>query len=491
MKLDMNITDKNTRPVVVSRPKIKITPKPKKKKRWVLFLVLGIVIVILGGLGFVVFKGIQLSQKIGLNLGGSSISLTNKEPELNRDSTGKYTNFLILGLDATGGNTDTVMIASYNYDENRMVMLSIPRDLYVEVPCGYDGSITKSSKEYFKINSVYICAGGDTAGFQALEQTVKNVTGIEIQYYAMVNFNGLIDIINSVGGIDINVPEGFTDSTYPADPGKGTTFDGGDGIGLGYWMTVTFKAGIQHMDGKTALEYARSRHGTYTDTGNAVLDYGRAAHQQQVILALKDKILSTSTLTSPKAIMGIISSVSDNLKISPFTINDIEAALNLVKKFNNSGNSYSFVLTPDAANKNISVSSALGSSHQEPKLGLGKYSDIQTYVQDILTTPALYNENAMIYVYDDGLGYQATYKKVLALQDQYPFLNIIFGGSTKYDEQGDYIYTDDTDKTFKATIDEFANTLSITNKTKPNFVTTNLYGDVTILLGSEVQTTQQ
>ena len=317
MTLDMKLTDVNTKNIEL--PKV-ATPleisKPKRKKKWGLFVVLGILIIVLGGIGFVVFKGVQVFQKIGLKIDSSSLSLSNKQPELQRDSTGKYTNFLIIGIDTRpatgkGANTDTIMIASYNYDTNNMVMVSVPRDLYVEVPC-YAGG-------YFKINAVYACAGQDQAGFQALEKKLKDVTGLEVQYYAMVDFDGVVKIVDAVGGIDINVTRAFTDICYPAD----SSSDAGSHFGFcidswGWWKTVSFKTGVQHMDGKTALEYARSRHGTYDDTLKGVLDYGRAAHQQAVVLALKDKVLSTSTLTSPKAIMNIFSSISSNLKISPF-----------------------------------------------------------------------------------------------------------------------------------------------------------------------------
>ena len=498
MTLDMHITDKNNKTVVTPkniRPTQLIGQKPKKKGKWWVWVIISILVIIFGGLGYIVYKGIDLSKKIGLNLNAGSL-ITEKQPELEKDSTGKYTNFLILGLDAGGGHTDTIMVVSYNYDTHNIVMFSIPRDLYVATSCSYTSNeesmnIIYGGKSYFKINAIYSCYGSDENGFKHLESTIKDVTGVEIQYYAMVNFDGLKDIIDAVGGIDINVPKGFTDQYYPAEKGEGSTYCG-DGIGCGYWKSITFKAGVQHMDGKTALEYARSRHGAYTDGSGPVLDYGRAAHQQEVILALKDKVLSTSTLTSPKAIMGLISSVSDNLTISPFTVNDIEATLNLVKTFNTDGRSYSsFVLTPYAANGQIVIGSTKASDHQEPKLGLGKYSDIQEYIQDILTKPAFYSENntnPLIYVYDSGLGYQETYQKTKDLQNQYPFLNIVFGGTTTYNENGDYIYSDDTESTYPVTIEEFANTLNITNKTKPDFVTTNLYGDVTILLGKQTQT---
>jgi len=384
MTLDMKITDEKE----ITAPKENILlEKPKRKKRIGLWITLAVIAIILGGLGFVIFKGVSIFEKIGLKIDSGSLSLMNVEPELKKDSTGKYTNFLIIGIDtrenAGGLNTDTLMLVSYNYDTKDIVMISVPRDFYVEIGDG--------SKWYDKINAVYAFTRdeNDKVGLQELQRTVEEVTGTEIQYYAMVNFEAFTQIVDSVGGVDINVENSFTDYSYP--------------LGLKY-QTVSFKAGIQHMDGETALKYARSRHSS--DNGEG-LDYMRARRQQKVVMAVKDKILSTSTLTSPKAVMGLISSVSDNIQISEFTISDIQAGLNLAKAFNDNGSlSYSFVLEPLAGNSEIIISSDLGSSHQEPKLGLGKYTDINEYVDIIMTKPQLYSENAKIYVYNAGLGYQ-------------------------------------------------------------------------------------
>jgi LCP family protein required for cell wall assembly len=495
MTLDMHITDKNNKTVVTPkniRPTQLIGQKPKKKSKWWVWVIISILVIIFGGLGYIVYKGIDLSKKIGLNLNAGSL-ITEKQPELEKDSTGKYTNFLIVGIDTRpdqgGLNTDTMIVVSYNYDTNTIDMVSIPRDLSVEI---------NNSGWYNKINSVYASAENKEkgTGMSALQQTVTKLTGIDIQYYALVNYQAFLDLIDAVGGIDINVPVAFTDTCYPADSSKDTGAHYGWCIDSeGWWKTVSFDTGVQHMDGKTALEYARSRHGEFS-TGKDVTDFGRAIHQQEVIMAVKDKILNTSTLTSPKSIMAIISSIADNITTSGFTINDIQAGLNMAKNFSdNNGKQYSFVLDLEAGNKqliaNISTYDENGTLTAYligPKLGLGKYSDIHEYIQDILDKPELYSEKPLIYVYDSGLGYQETYQKTKDLQNQYPFISIVFGGSTKYDENGDYIYSDDTESTYPVTIEEFANTLNITNKTKPDFVTTNLYGDVTILLGKQTQT---
>lgn len=477
--------------------KIKIQSLKPKRKKWPLILILSLVVLILGVIGFGIFKGIQVFEKIGLKIDSTSLAINNKEPELQKDSTGKYTNFLIVGIDTrpdSGGlNTDTMMVVSYNYDTNNLVMISVPRDLTVDVGNG----------SYNKINSVYYFgeAKEKGTGLKVLQDKISQVTGIDIQYYAMVNYDAFVDIIDAVGGVDINVEKSFKDVCYPSTKGeKGSYLANCGEYAKSYWKTVSFAEGVQHMDGETALEFSRSRHGTYTDSGADVTDYGRAAHQQQVLLAIKDKVLSTSTLTSPKALMGIISSVADNIKISSFTISDIQAAINLAKKFNDdNGNSYSFVLSPDVAQGEVIANANLYDASGKiikayriaPKLGIEKYSDVNKYVSLLIKEPALYNEDAKIYVYNTGLGAQNAYNKVQDLKAQYPFLNIVYKGALTTQTDGIYVYSHKENE-FTQTVTDFSNYLQTTNITKPDTITTNLNNeDVTILLGKEITISNQ
>ncbi len=488
MTLDMQMTDTNKMdmPLVevpkkdTSIIKTKSPETPKKKRKWGWLIALIVILLVGGVIGFAVWKGVSIFQKIGLKIDAGSLAITNQEPELQKDSSGKYTNALIIGIDTrdNGGglNTDTLIVSSYNYDTNSITMISIPRDLTVE--------IGEDSGWYNKINAVYAFTKEDDneeAGILELKRTIEELTGMEIQYYAMVNFEAFVQIVDAVGGVDINVENSFTDYQYP--------------LGTKY-QTVSFKSGIQTMDGETALKYARSRHSSDNGEGS---DFMRARRQQKVIMAIKDKILSSETLTSPKAIMGIFSAVADNIKISAFTISDIEAALNLAKDFNdNNGMSYSFVLDPSAGNSqlvaNLSTYNADGSLAAYvigPKLGLGKYEDINEYVDYVLANPGIYADDANIYVYNTGLGSQEVAEIVKTLKAEYPYINIINKGTLYSDKEGTYIYSH-TENESTNTVNELAENLKIENKVKPEYITNNLNGeDVTILLGKEVQLVQE
>jgi LCP family protein required for cell wall assembly len=142
-------------------------------------------------------------------------------------------------------------------------MLSIPRDMWVDIP-GFD-SYTKINTANFLGDLNKLPGGGPELAIK----TVENFLGIPIQYFAMVDFTTSEKMIDTIGGIDVNVP-----AEIIVDP-------------LGPHNTTTLQPGMQHLDGPLALAYARMRH-----TANDDMD--RAARQQQVILAIRDKLLSPS-----------------------------------------------------------------------------------------------------------------------------------------------------------------------------------------------------
>lgn len=200
-------------------------------------------------------------------------------------------NLLILGIGGPGHDgpylTDTMMVASYQPSTNQLALLSIPRDLVVDIP-GYD---------YRKINNV-LSFGRDQdypGGGEALTvKVVSDLLDIPIHYYGRIDFPGFAEVIDRLGGVNVNVPMAFTDYQYPDN-------------NYGY-QTIKFTAGPQQMDGGLALKYARSRHG-----GNGEgSDFARARRQQQIIFATKEKLLSFGTVTNPKKLSDILGSIGSH-----------------------------------------------------------------------------------------------------------------------------------------------------------------------------------
>ena len=171
-------------------------------------------------------------------------------------------------------------------------MISIPRDFWVPIQ-GVSGG-------YGKIDQ----ASG-FGGIALTRETIEQDFGIHINYYAWVGLSGFENVINTFGGINIDVNHPVLDDTYPND----TT--GNDPYSA---IRLYIPAGAQHLDGTRALEYVRSRHGDLEG------DFGRSARQQQVLLALKDKITQTNFLPELPTLANELSgSVRTDMSIPTLT----------------------------------------------------------------------------------------------------------------------------------------------------------------------------
>lgn len=174
---------------------------------------------------------------------------------------------LLMGIDRRPGQpfisrTDSIMLLTLDPVNDTAAILSIPRDLYVVIP-GH-------GRDRINTAFVYGSAGNNPVGGAALAmQTIEYNLGVRVNHYMLVDFSAVINGIDALGGIQVFVPRDLSDPTYPD---------------MNYGFDPLFiPAGMQQMDGELALKYARTRH---VDN-----DFGRAARQQQVVLAVRDKAL--------------------------------------------------------------------------------------------------------------------------------------------------------------------------------------------------------
>jgi LCP family protein required for cell wall assembly len=454
----------------IKQPNTSIRRKEKnfnvKKATKVIFTITGILFaVFLAYGGYLVYKTYKAGKQIGFNLNPSDV-ISQELATLKKDSSGKYTNALVLGVDTRETNnllnTDTIILVSYNHETHDVIMMSIPRDFHVQ--------INPEVYWFNRINSVYPTyeAKGEGKGLPRLQEIVTEITGKEIQYYAMINFKGFVELIDSLGGINVNVENSFTDYRFPTEPG---------------YKTVSFEAGPQHMDGQTALEYARSRHSLDNNEGS---DFARAKRQQKVIEAVIDKIISNSLL-DPQSVMNLFNVIQDNVKISEFTLKDIEAGVKELKKFQEDGETYSFVLDPTAgAGKLVTSQNVVNTEAYAigPVKGLGQYQDIQEYMKHVWSNPKLYEENPVIRVYDTGLGYTEAREKYLDLTKQFPYLKIYYAGTLYNDKELTISYINNSEKNYDHSLKTVNEYIKPDSTQKPEYITTKLNGeDITILYG--------
>lgn len=190
-------------------------------------------------------------------------------------------NILLIGTDQRPGqgtfNTDTLIVVSVDPISRQVAMFSLPRDTVdVPIPAGPAQSVFGTVYRG-KINSLWMNASGRpdafpgndrTRGANALKSAIGALYGIDIQYYVEVNFDGFRSIVDTIGGVTINVQNPVLDDHYPGDHGT---------------IRVYIPAGVQHMDGAQALIYARER----KTLGES--DFTRAQRQQRVILSIRQQ----------------------------------------------------------------------------------------------------------------------------------------------------------------------------------------------------------
>ena len=271
-------------------PVAPLTPKQPKRRRnrrvgcGVGCLVVLLLLIIVGGLL------INVSQHV-LAFGSAISNQTPLSTQSGYLNTSARTNLLVMGYGGSGHDgaflTDSMLVVSMLPQSHHTSLISVPRDLWVQYP--------PNSGQYTKINSVYEFASNSKAnsivGGNAAAQKISLVTGLNVQYWLTINFAGFKEFIDSIGGVDVYVPDSFN-ACYPrnddaaVDPG---------------WIKVQFNKGMQHMDGKTAIEYARAREPlSVCNMGQSqnlaeLTDFGRSARQQIIVKGVLSKIKQMST----------------------------------------------------------------------------------------------------------------------------------------------------------------------------------------------------
>lgn len=281
-------------------------------------------------------------------------------------------NILLLGIGGkthtAGGLADTIILVSIDPKNNKVALLSIPRDLYVTYPKPLSGQ--------GKINAIHVY--GEEAqrkipggGPELMKKEVAEILDVPVHYFARVDFDGFKKLVDALGGVTVTVEKAIYDPLYPAP----NMID---------YSPFKISAGVHELDGETALKFARSRETTS--------DFDRAHRQQQIISAIKDKSLSLGVLTNPKKIIDILSILGQHVK-TDLTTSEMERLVKIVK---------------DVSQDNIS-STVLDNGPDGPLVSenngayilvtrTGNYKEIQKIAHEIFTNPELDSEKATIAV---------------------------------------------------------------------------------------------
>jgi len=275
-----------------------------KKRNNRIYLIVGLIAVII--LGKFIFSTASFFPFFFQLLFNKNIELKHKDDEIN---------ILLLGIGGVNHEgpelTDTIIFASLNTKTNKITMVPIPRDLYVPDLKG-------------KINIAY--SDGEAkrkgGGLILTEAIVEKILNQSVDYGIQIDFDGFIEAVDQMGGLDINVEQTFDDYEYPID-GKENDVCGHKEEELEELATassqleafscrykhIRFEKGLIHMNGEKALEYVRSRHAL----GPEGSDFARNRRQEKVIKAFKDKVFSLEILTNPGKIINLYSIIKGSI----------------------------------------------------------------------------------------------------------------------------------------------------------------------------------
>ncbi len=343
-----------------------------------LAIIVVVLLVLLGA--YIGIKAFIASSKV---FKGNIFDLLGQGQQLKTDQYGR-SNILVFGTseddpdheDAGADLTDSIMIISLDQKNKNAAMVSVPRDLWVKYgkgcSAGYEG----------KINALYQCYAGENgtkdeaAGANALKQEIGDDFGIDIQYYAHVNYTVVKQVVDAVGGVDITIessdPRGILDRNF-------------DWKCRYQCYYVKYPNGPTHLDGEHALYLARARNdpGAYTGYGLPQGNFDREKNQQKILKALKEKSTSAGTLSNPVAVTGIIDALGDNVRTN-FTGPEVKTLTSLGKDI--PSDKIKSISLVEPGSMMVTTGNMSGQSIVRPVAGIYDFSEIQSFVRSKLNT---------------------------------------------------------------------------------------------------------
>lgn len=387
------IDDIDQPPKKISRRQRRKLEKQNSKKRrslskriikWVLILLL---VAALAVGGYAAYKFINAGHNV---FQGSILDIFKNQP-LKQDSNGR-SNFLILGTseDDPGHEgatlTDSILVVSVDQTSKNMYMFSVPRDLYVKYGEDCDAGVAG------KINAYYSCVNSgktDAAEQDRLTKTQKlvgDIFGLDIQYGVHVNHTVIKQAVDAVGGVDVDI-QGSN-----GDPG---VYDRSLDWHCNYTCyLVKYDNGIHHLDGAHALYLSMARGDMAPTYGLGNSNFDREINQQKILVALKNKAMSTGTLTNLGAITKLIDAFGDNLR-SNIQTSEIRTITQVASEIKTS-DIHSIIFIGE--NDTMTTDNIDGASVVVPSAGTFDYSGIRSLLAKNLSNDPVVREAAPIVV---------------------------------------------------------------------------------------------
>lgn len=363
---------------------------PRKKRslavriiKWILLL---LVITALAIGGYTAYKFINAGHNV---FQGSILDIFKSQP-LKQDSNGR-SNFLILGTSEDdpghdGANlTDSMLVVSIDQTNKNMYMFSIPRDLYVQ----YGDNCSDGQG---KINAYFSCVNDGTTPADEQDRLTKtqklvgDIFGLDIQYGIHVNHTVIKQAVDAVGGVDVDI-EGSNGASGVLD----RNFD---------WRCnytcylVKYTNGVHHLDGTHALYLSQARGDVAPTYGLGNSNFDREVNQQKILIALKNKAMSTGTLTNLSSVTKLIDALGNNLRTNIQT-NEIRTLMQVASEIKTADiHTISFI----GDNAVMTTDNINGASVVVPSAGTYDYSDVRSLLAKNLSNNAVTREDASVVV---------------------------------------------------------------------------------------------
>lgn len=360
-----------------------MSEKKRGVKKRALFALLVLMIIIIGVVGVKIWKYLSIGVQV----------VANNKIEL-KQSEQKRINLLILGV---GGGThdgpdltDTIIYVSIDPGTKKVMLVSIPRDLWIP-------------ELKAKINSAYTYGEEKQRGKGLLltSAAIEKVIGQQIDYSLKIDFNGFVEAVDIIGGLDVDVDNTFDDLSYPLS-GLENDLCGHEDTEIATlsaqiatgsatvseifpcrFENLHFDSGITIMDGETALKYVRSRNAI----GKEGSDFARSKRQEKIIAAFKDKIFSLDILLNPVKALSLIDVVKDSIDTN-IKEDEYDDFIRLARDFKSATITSVVLDTGDETTNRtgLLVNPPMTGEYLNqwvliPTVGNGNYTEIQKYVE--------------------------------------------------------------------------------------------------------------
>lgn len=347
-------------------------------------MILGVLILILGG-----WVGGKFLYNFHKLFGGNIFGLLSST-KLKGEDSGRVT-ILLAGNSADdpghGGAdlTDSIMLVSIDTKSNKAFLLSIPRDLWVHIP----------GNGYAKINETYVDgqnenfsqSGYPSGGMGLLEKVVEQDFGVNIDYYALIDYAAVRDAVNAVGGVDFAVKSSDPRGLYDPSIDYAT-----------HQPLVKLTNGVHHLNGEQALDLSRARGDAYGSYGFPSADFDRTQHQRELLIDLKSKVVSAGTLANPAKLTSLSDAIGQNVR-TDFTVSEVKRLYDLTKNINgNNMQSLSLNGVNGGPNLLTNYTSYSGESALIPAAGVDNFYAIQHFLQQHMSSNPVVQEGANVVV---------------------------------------------------------------------------------------------